>query len=99
MGEIGPGVRAGEPVTILLVLILLPAVPLAFVRPAGRLAFFAIGLVFFLAISLTPMGRSGLHGEGMVLALPGLGLCVAVLLGEILARAARYVQRRRRREQ
>ena len=81
--------------TALLALILLAAVALAFVRPMGRLVFFVLGILFFLAVGLSPVGSAGLHGEGILFAIPGLAVCVAVILAELLARIARWLRGRR----
>jgi hypothetical protein len=78
----------------LLALILLGTVPLAFIRPLGRLVFFVLGLLFFVVVSLGPMGSAGLHGEGIIVAVPGLMVCVAAIIAELAVRALRLARHR-----
>ncbi|HEY0411919.1 MAG TPA: hypothetical protein VGD66_02110 [Allosphingosinicella sp.] len=73
-------------------LILMAAAALIFARPAGRLVFFLLGLAFFLAVWFVPW-HSGLHGEGLWFAFPGLALCAAAMLAEAAVRAAGLLRR------
>jgi hypothetical protein len=81
------------PVLHLWPIILMAAVPLAFTGTVARLVFLMLGLILFFAIGFSPLGFAGLHGEGMVIAFPGLAISAAAILAEVLARAARVLRR------
>lgn len=66
-----------------------------FVRPAARILFFVLGLLFFLAVSFLPFGSGGLHGEGFLISFWGLALCAASILAEIAARTVSFLRQAR----
>ena len=68
---------------ILLSFVLVPAIPLAFVRPVGRRILGAIGLGFGLLTQLLLGG--GPDGFGNFFPFLGFCLAAAALLGEVMA--------------
>ena len=72
--------------------ILVPAALLALIRPAGRLTFFILGVLWFFGTGLLPYS-GGPHNP--LLLLPFVGLCVAVaaVLAELVVRLGRLVRR------
>jgi hypothetical protein len=75
-------------------LILIPLVPLALIRPVGRLVFFILGLAFFAGIGFV-MNLGGPDSPSLIIPFWGLCLSVAALLAELLSRAIKLVRRRR----
>jgi hypothetical protein len=81
-------------VRLLWPMILLAAVPMAFTGPAARFVFLVLGLLFFFAVSASQLGSTGLHGEAIVFAIPGLAISAAAVVAELLARVARSLRRK-----
>jgi len=72
---------------------LLATVPLALIRPIGRVVLFAVEGTFYGTVAYIPWGSGGLRGERMALAFWGLALSAAAMLAEIGARLARLRRR------
>ena len=72
-------------------IILVAAAAMLWVRPLGRLVFFAIGLTLFLLLAFTPIVPPGLHGEGFALSFIGLAICAATVLSEAVMRLIRVI--------
>jgi hypothetical protein len=51
--------------------------------------------LFFLAVWFVPWGIRSLHGEYMVIAFPGLALCVSAILAEAASRVIGALRARR----
>ena len=85
---------AAELVFWLILLFPVPILLLALIRPAGRLVFFAAGLVFMFAANdlVTPSGP-----DNPMLVLPVIGLIVAAdaAFAELILRCVRLVRSRR----
>ena len=71
-------------------IILVAAAAMLWLRPLGRLVFFAIGTLFLLLAS-TPIVPPGLHGEGFALSFIGLAICAATMLSEAVMRLIRVI--------
>lgn len=74
--------------------IAIPALLMLFIRPAGRLAFFALGLLFCFGIEFAVNLRGGPDNPMMVAPILGLSVSVAAMLAELLVRAGRLIRNR-----
>jgi hypothetical protein len=79
-------------------LILLPMLPLAIIRRAGRIVFFLIGVLFFLAVTLS-MGPQGPHSLTPYIPFLGLALSLACVLAELPAFFIHRMRKRRSNSQ
>ena len=89
-------VIVGEVLLILWPAIVVPAVLLLWIRPAGRLAFFLIGLVFLFAANAL-MDLGGPDSPALIIPFLGLAVSVAAAIAEAAVRLARAVRRYRER--
>lgn len=75
-------------------LILLPMVPLALIRRAGRITFFLLGIAFYFGSGLL-QGRQGPDSYGLIIPFYGLALSLAAALAEVPALFIRRWRKRR----
>src|SRR3954466_4257844 len=76
--------------------VVLPALLMTWIRPAGRLVFGLLGLAFCFGIGWV-MELGGPDSPGLIIPFYGLAVAVAALIAEGLARLARAVRKRRDR--
>ena len=74
--------------------ILVPMVPLAFIRRAGRIAFFLLGIALFFGIGFL-QGPQGPDSYGLIIPFYGLALSLAAVLAELPAIFIRRLRGRR----
>ncbi len=82
-------------IVLFIVLVVAPMALLAFIRPMGRLAFFLLGLLFFLILGFLPIA-SGPHDPMLVVPFLGLLISCEAAIAEALVRLIRLVRRRAR---
>jgi len=74
--------------------IAIPALLMLFIRPAGRLAFFVLGLLFCFGSEFAVNLRGGPDDPMMILPILGLSISVAAILAEMLVRTGRLIRNR-----